>query len=114
MTYTDIVDGFQIKDVTYIGLPPKDTPPQYDIVRHVDCEPYEAIDMKTGKRQIYTHYVYSVARLEWDAHNGWWQFRSIGTRWLEESDQKRVTDAVVSMILKFCEEKAEELQDEAD
>ena len=105
MTYTDVVDGMQIMDVTYIGLPPKGTPPTFDIVKHVDCEPYEAIEMRTGERKTYTHYVYSVARLEWDAHEGWWQFRSVGTRWLEA----KPTEAVVNMILKFCEDKAKEL-----
>ena len=33
MNYTGRIDGFQIRDVTYIGLPPKSTPPQYDIVK---------------------------------------------------------------------------------
>ncbi len=110
MEYTDIVDGFQIRDVTYIGLPPKDTSPRYDIVNHVDCEPYEAINVETGKRQTYTHYVYSVACLEWDRHEGWWRFRSVGTRWLEA----KPSEAVVNMILKFCDDKAKELQYEAD
>lgn len=62
MNYTDIIDGYQIRDVTFIGLPPKDTSPRYDIVKHVDCEPYEAINLVTGKRQTYTHYVYTEAR----------------------------------------------------
>ena len=109
MTYTDIVDGYQISDVTYIGLPPKDTPPTFDVVRWYDCEPHRAIDMRTGEVKTVTRCCYSVAFLEWDRHEEWWRFRSVGTRWLEESDQKRVTDAVVQMILKFCEEKAKEI-----
>jgi len=105
MEYTGVVDGLQIRDVTYVGLPPTGTPPKYDIVKHVDCEPYVAVDGRTGERKTYTHYVYSVGCLEWDAHNGWWQFRSVGTRWLEA----KPTEAVVNMILKFCEDKAKEL-----
>lgn len=110
MEYTGIIDGFQIRDVTYIGLPPKDTPIQYDIIKHVDCDPYEAINAATGKREMYSHYVFSVARLVWDRHEGWWQFRSIGTRWLTEAPSV----AVVNMVLKFCDEKAKELQYEDD
>ena len=45
MNYTGRIDGFQIRDVTYIGLPPQSTPPQYDIVKWVKADkPYEAID----------------------------------------------------------------------
>lgn len=110
MNYTDIVNGYQIRDVTYIGLPPKDAPPKYDIVRWYDCEPHRAINMMTGEEMTVTRCCYSVAFLEWDRHEGWWRFHSVGTRWLEELDQKRVTDAVVNMVLKFCDDKAKELQ----
>ena len=106
MIYTDIVDGYQIRDVTYIGLPPKDTPPRYDIVKHVDCEPFEAIDGETGKRQTYTHFVYSVGEVVWNAHEDDWDFRSVGTRWLEA----KPSEAVVDMVLKFCEEKSKEIR----
>lgn len=110
MEYTDIVDGYQIRDVTYIGLPPKDTPPKFDIVKWYDCEPHRAIDLMTGEERTVTRCCYSVAFLEWDRHEGWWRFRSVGTRWLEE----KPTDAVVNMVLKFCDEKAKELQYETD
>ena len=110
MTYTDIVDGYQIRDVTYIGLPPKDTPPTFDIVRWYDIEPRRAIDMMTGEEKTITRCCYSVAFLEWDRHEEWWQFRSVGTRWLEENPP----ETVVKMILEFCEEKAKELQDGSD
>ena len=110
MTYTDIVDGYQIRDVTYIGLPPKDTPPRYDIVRHVDCEPFEAVDLETGKRGTHTHYVYSVGVVEWNRHEEDWDFRSVGTRWLVE----KPSEAVVDMVLAFCEEKGREIRDEDD
>ena len=110
MEYTDIVDGYQIRDVTYIGLPPKDTPTTFDIVKWFDCEPQKVRDLRTSKLKTMTRYCYSVAFLEWDRHEGWWRFRSVGTRWLEE----KPTDAVVNMVLKFCDEKAKELQYETD
>lgn len=110
MNYTDIVDGYQIMDVTYIGLPPKDTPPMYDIAKWVDCEPQKAFDWRTGEEKSVTRYCYSVGRLEWDKKEGWWRFKSVGTRWLEA----KPNDAVVNMVLKFCDDKAKELQYETD
>lgn len=106
MEYTDIVNGFQIRDVTYIGKPPKDTPPRYDVVKWFDCEPQKVRDLMTGEMKTMTRYCYSVACLEWDRHEEWWQFLSAGTRWLEANP----TEAVVNMILKFCEDKAKELK----
>ena len=106
MNYTGIVDGYQIRDVTYIGLPPKDTQPTFDIVKWEDCEPHRAINLETGEERTVTRYCYSVAFLEWDRHEGWWRFRSVGTRWLEA----KPTDAVVNMVLTFCDVKAKELQ----
>lgn len=106
MNYTDIVDGIQIRDVTYIGLPPKDTPPTFDIVKWKDCEPQKVRDLRTGEWKTMTRYCWSVATLEWDRHEGWWRFKSVGTRWLEA----RPTEAVVQMVLDFCDNKAKELQ----
>ena len=106
MNYTDIIDGYQIRDVVYIGLPPTGTPPTYDVVKHVDCDPQEVVSLETGERETITRYCFSVAHIKWDAHERWWQFRSILTRWLEENPP----ETVVQMILKFCEEKAKELQ----
>ena len=110
MTYTDIVDGYQICDVVYIGQPPRGTPPTYDIVKHVVCDPHEVISLETGKRQISTHYCFSVARVIWDAHEGWWKVHSVGTRLLDHYPPP----AAVQMILDFCEEKAKELRHETD
>ena len=50
MNYTDRVEGFQICDPTYIGLPPKGTPPQYDIVKWEQHSPIEAVDWETRKK----------------------------------------------------------------
>ena len=111
MTYTPRTDGIQIADVTYIGKPPKDTPPRYDVVKWEKSEPFESIDIRTGKREIHTEYCYTLGQLEWDAREGCFDFKSIGTRWLEA----KPSDRVVDMILTFCREKGKELEkDEAD
>ena len=106
MNYTDRIDGFQIRDVTYIGLPPKDAPPMFDIVKWEPySQPQQAVDMRTGEVKTVTEYCYSVARLVWDRKESCFDFRSVGLRWLETWPGANVKD----MILKFCWEKEKEL-----
>ena len=111
MNYTERVDGFQITDVMYIGLPPKDTPPRFQVVKWYDVEPHEGWvyhkEDETWKPrwEKITEGSYAVACLEWDPHEPQFVFRSYGTRWLEE----KPTEAVVKMILDFCEKKEKEL-----
>lgn len=106
MTYTPRVDGIQITDVTYIGKPPENTPPRFDVVKWESSEPFESIDIRTGKRETHSEYCYTLGRLEWDAREGCFDFKSIGTRWLEA----KPSDKVVDMILTFCREKGKELE----
>ena len=109
MNYTERIEGYQIRDVTYIGLPPKDTPPKYDIVKWAVADPpYEALDLISGKRKLVTEYCYTVGRLVWNRKEPCFEFESCGLRWLEE----KPSEAVVDMVLKFAEEKAKELEEE--
>ena len=93
MNYTGRIDGFQIRDVTYIGLPPKSTPPQYDIVKF-------SIDKKDG--------LPGFGDLVWDSKEPCFDFKSVGLRWLEANP----TQAVIDMVLKFAEEKEMELEND--
>lgn len=107
MDYTERVDGYQIRDVCYIGLPPKDTPQRYDIVKWVKANhPYEAYDLITGKRKKIEEYCYSIGTLEWNAKEPCFEFSSVGLRWLEENPPKKIID----MILDFVERKGKELE----
>lgn len=109
MNYTERIEGYQIRDVTYIGLPPADTPPRYDIVKWAVADPpYEALDISTGKRKMVTEHCYSVGTLVWNRKEPCFEFESVGLRWLEE----KPSEAVVDMVLKFAEEKANELETE--
>lgn len=107
-TYTPRVCGFQIRDVVYLGRPPKDAPIKYDIVKWKQCEPHEVISLETGEPRIMSEFCYSVGTLEWNAHEPCFEFRSIGLRWLEED----VPGEVIDMILDFCEKKAAEMPDD--
>lgn len=107
MEYTPRVDGFQIRDVEYIGRHPKDSPIQYDIVKWEKLEePMEVIDHYTGKKKMIDEYCYTVALVDWVADESWFELRGIGLRLLES----RLTEAATDMILDFCDEKAKELR----
>lgn len=110
MNYTDRVDDFQIRDVNYIGLPPKNTPPQYDIVKWVQTEPRKVISWETMKEETVTEYCYSVAHLVWNRKETCFEFQSVGLRWLEANATKNVID----MVLMFAEEKGKELEAKDD
>ena len=105
--YTERVDGFQICDVCYIGLPPKDTQPKYDVVKWAVADPpYEALDWNTGKRTTVTEYCYTVGTLEWGRGEQCFEFHSCGMRWLEA----KPSEAVIDMVLDFAEKKGKELE----
>lgn len=103
--YTKIIGGFQIRDVVYIGEPPKDEPIKFDIVKWVDCKPHEAIDFTTGRKCIVTRYCYSAAFLEWNLKEPCFEFKSVGLRWLRSG----ASEDVVKMILDFAEKKEQEI-----
>ena len=107
--YTDRVDGFQIADPTYIGLPPAGTPPTFDVVKWFQYdEPVRAIDMYSGEEKEVSEGCIVVAVLTWNRKEDSFDFRSILMRWLEE----KPTEAVVRMVLDFAEQKGKELAEQ--
>ena len=111
MNYTERIDGYQIRDVTYIGMPPKDAPPMYDIVKWNTYDtPTRMLSLDTGKYENVTEYCFSVGTLVWNPKEPCFEFESVGLRWLEA----KPSEAVVDMVLKFAEEKAKELEAEDD
>ena len=115
MNYTERVDGFQIRDVMYLGLPPADTQPKYDIVKWEKYDkPLTNVIVFKGDQVLTGQTVYescySVASLEWNRHEGGFDFNSVGLRWLEA----KPTEAAVQMILDFAEKKGKELAEHGD
>ena len=97
--YTPIVDGFQIRDIVYLGCDSDHKiENNFDIVKWVKCDPHNVIDAKTGKEKIIDQYCYSVGRLEWNEKEESFNFKSIGLRWLESNPSTKV----IKMILAFC------------
>ena len=115
MNYTERIDGYQIRDVTYIGMPPKDAPIKYDVVKWAKPDkPYEAFSWDEKKnemvKKLFTEYCFTVGTLVWNRKEPCFEFESCGLRWLEE----KPSETVVDMVLKFAEEKAKELEAEDD
>ena len=107
MDYTERVEGFQIRDVVYFGKPPKDAPIKYDIVKWCQHDrPFMAHvfenGMDCGEKEI-TESCYSVAFLEWDAHDACFELRSVGMRFVEA----KPSEAVMDLILDFCKSHQE-------
>ena len=52
--YTERYKGFQIRDVCYLGKPPTNISPIFDVVKWESYDtPREAIDLLDGKRKTY-------------------------------------------------------------
>ena len=116
--YTERIDGFQIRDITYFGLPPVGIPPSFDVVKwKPEKKPHVATVYYTDengqlqhKEQLITEYCFSVGSLRWNKHESDFDFESVGLRWIMENPSKEVND----MILKFCEEKGKEIYENED
>ena len=109
-TYTDRYKGFQIRDPVYLGEPPKDIPPTYDVVKWEQHEPCEVIDAKTGEKKIATEHCYTVGWLVYDEKEPCFDFKSCGLRWLEEEP----TPDVSHWLVKWAEYKLWELDKDDD
>ena len=108
MSYTPIVDRFQIRDVTYLGGSPPQDKIKFDIVKWVDCDPMEVINIKTKQKEIQTRYCYTVAWLNWDEKEECFDFNSCGLRWLEANPSQKV----IQMILNFANMMTEILKND--
>lgn len=106
MNYTERIDGFQIRDITYLpGYGPEQPERCFDIVKWQQFdEPRTMTDFTTGKPKTFTESCYSVAILEWNQREEDFEFRSVGMRWLEAEP----TAAVCNLIKAFARFKREE------
>ena len=95
---------FEIRDITYLGDPPKDRPIEFDLVKWQKYEPYEVIDWQTGEKKLNTKYCFSIAKLLWNDHEPCFEFESIGLRYLKYRE-----DGLEEWLMKWCELKEYEL-----
>ena len=100
--YTDEWDGFQFRAPTY--LDGHFEPYKFDLVKWVDCDPYETTDAYTGKKIIRKRYCFSIGFVIWDKREQGFKFESVGTRLFEYW-----SDGLDKFILQFCEMMEKEL-----
>ena len=93
--YTGKYKGFQIRDVAYLGEPPTDIPPIFDVV-------------KWDSNGSINEYCYTVGTLEYNAKEPCFEFKSCGLRWLEAHPDKDVEN----WIIKWCDYKLQELYED--
>ena len=112
--YTERYKGFQIRDVAYLGEPPTDIPPTFDVVKwesyDTQAETVRAIvrsfQRDAGVDEDYLEeYCYTVGTLEYNAKEPCFEFKSCGLRWLEAHPDEDVEN----WIIKWCDYKLQEL-----
>ena len=117
--YTGRYKGFQIRDVTYLGEPPTDIPPTFDVVKWESYDIQEEVKTLNGE-MITTLYntepdedyleecCYTVGTLEYNAKEPCFEFKSCGLRWLEAHPDEDVEN----WIIKWCDYKLQELYED--
>lgn len=103
--YTDIWNDFQFRQLIY--LDGNFDKYKFDLVKWIHRDiPTAVTDLKTGEKYMSDRYCFSVGTLIWDAKEGWFDFKSVGTRYLEYR-----IDGLEEWILDFCEMMSKELKD---
>lgn len=105
--YTEIYKGFQIRDCVYLFGPPEDAPIRFDIVKWQEHEPLEATNLETGEKKQLTRSCYTVATLEYNKKDLYFDLVSVGLRWLEAHPDKDVEE----WIIRWCTYKEMELDE---
>lgn len=105
--FTNRWNGFQFRSVRKLNG--EEIPYQYDLVKWQTHEPLEVINGKTGKKETITESCFSIARLVWDDHESWFNFESVGTRFLENYEE-----GLSEWILHFANMKHIEIKSEKE
>lgn len=106
--YTERWNGFQFRTPVYIDG--RHNPHRFDLVKWVQRdEPIEVIDLPTGDRRLSTEYCYTVAWLNWNPKDEYFDFESCGTRYLRDR-----VDGLEEWILEFCDRMEKVLGEEDD
>ena len=71
---------------------------RFELVKWYDHEPQGVTNLRTGKVENSTRSCFVVAWLEYDNKDGFWDFKSVGLRLVENW-----TDGLDQFIVKWCE-----------
>ena len=73
-------------------------PKRFELVKWYDHNPVPVTDGRTGEKKMSTRSCFVVACLEYDNKDGFWDFKSVGLRLVENW-----ADGLDKFILKWCE-----------
>ena len=72
---------------------------KWDVVKWYKTDkPVKVTDAKTGKEKTQDSFCYSVAQIWWNEKEPCWEFKSVGTRFLEDYEE-----GLCEFILKWLE-----------
>ena len=100
--YTDEWNCFQFRSPVY--LDGHFEPFIFDLVKWEDHDPYEVLDLETGKRRMSTRSCFTVGTLTWNTKESYFDFKSCGLRYLEYR-----IDGLEKFILDFCKTMEQQL-----
>ena len=93
MRYKD----FEIRPTVFLGG--HHEPNKYDVVKWFKHDnPIEVVDLRTGEKKMQDASCYSVAQIYWNEKEPCWEFKSYGTRFLEDYE-----NGLCEYILKYLE-----------
>lgn len=99
---------FEIRPTTFLDghIDPK----KYDVVKWYKTDkPMEVLDGRTGEKKMQDTFCFSVAHLEWNAKEPCWEFKSVGTRFLEHYEDglcQFITQYI--KLLEYCLEEEDD------
>lgn len=86
---------FEIRPVT--ALDGHQTPGRFEVIKwYKTDEPIEVTSASTGQKMLKDTFFYVVAFIEWNKKEPCWEFRSVGTRFLED-----YTEGLCEYIMQF-------------
>lgn len=90
------MDEFAFAPIHYWGSDMDVFHYKFHIVKWVETEQMRIYSLDEKRYVEHTTYNYAIGELEWDDHEPCWEFRSIGTRFLEDG-----TEELMKWILDF-------------
>lgn len=91
------MNEFGFSRVSFLGSDKDVFPNKIHIVKWVNCEPTEYTSVEKRAYTTMTAYCYVIGSLEWNDNEPCWEFKSIGTRYLEVG-----TEELNKWVLDFC------------
>lgn len=92
------MNEFGLQKVANFFHPDRDLfPNKIHVVKWVNCEPTKVYSVEKKEYTTMTCYSYVIGQLMWNSHEPCWEFKSVGTRYLEVG-----TEELNKWLMDFC------------